>query len=52
MSYKCASEDTYFEWDMEMEEHNVTCTEGGNFYAPEVWPVCVICTDLDIMFTY
>ena len=43
VSYRCASEDTYFEWDKEMEEYNVTCLEGGSFDAPDIWPVCVAC---------
>lgn len=46
MSYKCATEDTYFEWDMDMEEYNVTCLEGGGFDVPDIWPVCLTCKGL------
>ena len=43
VSYVCESEDTYFEWDMEMTEFNVTCLEGGLWSEPEVWPICLPC---------
>ena len=41
VSYGCNSSDTYFEWDRQMVEFNVTCLSGGMWIVPEEWPNCV-----------
>ena len=41
VSYGCNSSDTYFEWDREMVEFNVTCLPGGGWDTPQEWPNCV-----------
>ena len=43
VSYVCQEEDTYFEWDREMTEYNISCLPGGNWYEPEEWPNCLPC---------
>ena len=43
VSYVCASEDLYFEWDREMTEYNVSCLPGGSWDEPLEWPVCFDC---------
>ena len=43
VSYTCASEDTYFEWNRTMEEYNVTCQPGGTWEEPKIWPRCLAC---------
>ena len=42
VTYVCA-EGTFFEWDREMVEYNISCMEGGSWDKPTVWPVCVPC---------
>ena len=43
VSYVCQEDDTYFEWDREMTEYNVSCLPGGNWDEPEIWPICLPC---------
>ena len=43
VSYRCLTEDTFFEWDNLMEEYNVTCLTGGKWDAPKEWPQCLPC---------
>ena len=41
VSYACASEDTYLDFDREAAEWNLTCLEGGGWQSPQPWPRCV-----------
>ena len=43
VSYVCASEDLYFEWDRDMPEYNISCLPGGSWDEPLEWPVCFDC---------
>ena len=43
VSYVCAGDDLYFEWDREMTEFNVTCLDDGSWPQPEEWPICLPC---------
>ncbi len=43
VSYVCASEDLYFEWDRDMPEYNISCLPGGSWDEPLEWPVCYNC---------
>ena len=43
VSYVCASEDLYFEWDRDLPEYNISCLPGGSWDEPLVWPVCYNC---------
>ena len=43
VSYVCASEDLYFEWDRDMPEYNISCLPGGSWDEPLEWPVCFNC---------
>ena len=43
VSYVCQEDDTYFEWDKEMTEYNVSCLPGGSWDEPAVWPICLPC---------
>ena len=51
VSYVCASEDLYFEWDREMPEYNISCLPGGSWDEPLEWPVCFDCK-LTLTLTY
>ena len=43
VSYDCAEEETYFEWNRTMEEYNITCQPGGTWDVPKIWPQCLAC---------
>ena len=43
VSYACAEEETYFEWNRTMEEYNITCQPGGTWDIPKIWPQCLAC---------
>ena len=43
VTYVCAGEDLYFEWDREMVEYNISCLPGGAWDKPIIWPICVPC---------
>ena len=43
VSYVCAGENLFFEWDREMVEFNVSCLPGGAWDNPLEWPVCLPC---------
>ena len=43
VSYVCQEDDTYFEWDREMTEYNISCLPGGSWDEPEIWPICLPC---------
>ena len=43
VSYVCQEEETYFQWDRDQLEFNVTCQPDGSWPEPEEWPVCLSC---------
>ena len=43
VSYVCAGDDLYFEWDRAMTEFNITCLDDGSWPEPEEWPICLEC---------
>ena len=47
VSYVCAGENLFFEWDREMVEFNVSCLPGGAWDNPIEWPICLPCKILN-----
>ena len=43
VSYRCETEELFFEWDNLMEEYNVSCLVGGTWDTPKEWPTCLPC---------
>ena len=51
-SYSCAAPDLYFEMDRDLESWNMTCLDDGSWDVPDIWPICLDCRLIIIIFLW
>ena len=51
-SYSCAAPDLYFEMDRDLESWNMTCLDDGSWDVPDIWPICLDCKFIKIIFLW